>query len=108
MKVNRVIRDVFVRLQAAKETVKHSPTDVLTGTAVSREPALGWQQKHAERMESCARMMQSGFSMPTLSGRIGDCCDEDSAQVRCNLAPEPTMYEYNFTLGTHHSPVVLQ
>ncbi|BDA45723.1 hypothetical protein COCOBI_07-5100 [Coccomyxa sp. Obi] len=68
-------------LQAAKETVKHSPTDVLTGTAVSQEPALGWQQKHAERMESCARMMQSGFSVPALSGRIGDCCDEDSAQV---------------------------
>ncbi|KAK9903998.1 hypothetical protein WJX75_002185 [Coccomyxa subellipsoidea] len=72
-------------LQAARETAKYSSTDVLTGIAVGTEPALTWQQKHAERMESCARMMQSGLSIPALSGSIGDCCD-DVAKAQVPLA----------------------
>ena len=78
-------------MQAARESAKYSSTDVLTGIAVGTEPALTWQQKHAERMESCARMMQSGLSIPALSGSVGDCCDDGAkAQVRPNLCHKHT------------------
>ncbi len=84
------------QLQAARESAKYSATDVLTGIAVGEEPAHIWQQRHAERMESCARMMQSGLSIPALSGSIGDCCDDEtSALVRthfsCLLVMEGTV-----------------
>lgn len=70
-------------MQAAKKSAKYSPTGVLTGIAVEDAPVRSWQEKHAERMESCARMMQSGLSFPALSGRVGDCCDDEAdTQVR--------------------------
>ena len=88
-------------MQAARESAKYSSTDVLTGIAVGTEPALTWQQKHAERMESCARMMQSGLSIPALSGSIGDCCDDVAkAQVRAQICHKHTRKGQNLALFT--------
>ena len=62
--------------------MKRSPTDVLTGIAVGETPLRkSWQEEHAERMQSCAKMMQSGLGHPALSGRVGDCCDDEENEV---------------------------
>ena len=52
---------------------------MLTGIAVSdgASSALDWEARHNSRMESMARQMMSGMGSLALSGRVGDCCDEE-------------------------------
>ena len=59
---------------------------MLTGIAVSdgASSALDWEARHNSRMENMARQMMSGMGSLALSGRVGDCCDEE--EVRPFLA----------------------
>jgi hypothetical protein len=61
--------------------VKLSPTGVLTGISVGKQRQQSWQEAHDARMQSFALMVESGIAYPALSGRIGDCCDDEEAEV---------------------------
>ena len=71
--------EVVLPLQAARDTRTKASTDVLTGIAVNdgASSALDWESRHNSRMESMARQMMSGMGSLALSGRVGDCCDEE-------------------------------
>lgn len=64
-------------LQAARRTAKEQQADVLTGIAIGND----WEAQHRAAMQSTARALASGLASPALSGRVGDCCDEE-ADVR--------------------------
>ena len=66
-------------LQAARQSRSSAP-DVLTGIAVNTgaaSSAATWDARHTSRLETVARQMASGLGSYALSGRVGDCCDEE-------------------------------
>lgn len=74
-----IVTEDVLSPQAARETRRSASTDVLTGIAVngSSSSAASWDDRHTSRMETVARQMASGLGSYALSGRVGDCCDEE-------------------------------
>jgi hypothetical protein len=71
--------------QAAKTTAEERRGDVLTGIAIGAD----WQAQHSAALQHTARALASGLAYPALSGRVGDCCDEEDEVCTARTPPLP-------------------